>query len=106
MGFVYNGSFMATRASAFMGSGGRRIAIQIGYLVLGLVVGFGLLPALIYFAGNALLGPYEGSGVGTTYGSLFKGLGAGSIAAWTVVLGPSALYVLFRLLRAWWRLGA
>lgn len=89
-----------------MGSGGRRIVIQTGFFVVGLVVGFGLLPALIYFAGKALLGPYEGAGLGTTYGSLYKGLGAGSVAAWTVVLGPAALYVLFRLLRAWWRVGA
>jgi hypothetical protein len=88
---------MATRANAFV--------IQIGFLGLGLVVGFGLLPALIYFAGSALLGPYEGSSLGTTYGSIFKGLGAGSVADWSVVLGPSILYGLYRLLRAWWRLG-
>jgi hypothetical protein len=97
---------MATRTSASLGGGGRRIVIQIGFLGLCVVAGFGVLPALIYYAGTALLGPYEGSSLGTTYGSIFKGLGAGSVAAWTVVLGPAALYGLYRLLRAWWRAGA
>jgi hypothetical protein len=89
---------MATRASS--------VIIQIGFFGLYLALGFGLLPALIYFAGTELLGRYEGSSLGTTYGSIFKGLGAGSVAAWTVVLGPLALYGLYKLLRAWWRVGA
>jgi hypothetical protein len=97
---------MATRASASRGGDGRRIVIQIGYVVASVLIGFAVLPALIYFAGTALLGPYEGSGLGTTYGSIFKGLGAGSVAAWTVVLGPAALYGLYRLLRLCWRFGA
>jgi hypothetical protein len=105
MGFVYNGALMSTRARAAADGGTRRIAIATGVFGLALAVGFGLLPALIYYAGNAVLGPYEGSSVATTYGSIFRGLGAGSLAAWTVVLGPALLYLLYRLLRAWWRVG-
>jgi hypothetical protein len=40
------------------------------------------------------------------YSSIFTGVGAGSSAAWVVILGPYGLYLLFKLLRVWWRAGA
>ena len=50
-----------------------------------------------------LLGRYEGAGLASTYSSVLTGLGAGSAAAWGVVLGPYLLFLLFKGLAAWWR---
>jgi hypothetical protein len=69
----------------------------------GLAAGAGLMPMLIHFAGIALLGSYEGASLPHTYRSIFGGLGHGSIASWTVVLGPYLLFLLIRALGAWWR---
>jgi hypothetical protein len=74
--------------------------------VLGLLIGVALLPALIFYAGAATLGRYEGASLGNLYDSLLTGLREGSVASWAVFLGPYALYLLFRLLRLWWRAGA
>jgi hypothetical protein len=73
---------------------------------LGLLIGVGLMPVLIFFAGAATLGRYEGASLGSIYHSLFLGLGQASIASWTVFLGPYGLYLLYRGLRAWWRVSA
>jgi hypothetical protein len=87
-------------------AGGARGAIkQLGLAGAALFTGFVVLPALIYFAGSALLGPFEGASLGTSFRSIYQGLGDGSIAAWIVVLGPYALLLLFKALRAWWRAG-
>ena len=59
--------------------------------------------SLIFVSGIALLGRYEGAGLGPTYGSIIDGLGEGSAAAWAVVLGPYLLFLLFKALLAWWR---
>ena len=79
---------------------------ELGIAVLGLLIGVGLMPVLIFYAGVATLGRYEGASLGHLYHTLFEGLGAGSIASWAVLLGPYGLYVLFKGLRAWWRAGA
>ena len=71
-----------------------------------LAVGFGLMPPLIYVAGSAALGRYEGASPETLYRSIYQGLAAGSAASFIVVLGPYALYLLFRGFRLWWRSGA
>jgi hypothetical protein len=81
-------------------------SVELGLAVLGLLIGLGLMPLLIFYAGVAALGRYEGASLGRLYHSLFLGLGEGSIASWTVLLGPYGLYVLFKALRAWWRAGA
>jgi hypothetical protein len=69
-----------------------------------LVAGFALMPVLIFFAGSATLGRYEGASLGRLFGSLAEGLAAGSAASWIVVLGPYGFYLLFMALRLWWRL--
>jgi hypothetical protein len=79
--------------------------MELGLAVLGLLIGVGLMPALIFYAGAASLGRYEGASLGRLYHTLFLGLGQASIVAWVVFLGPYGLYVLFRGLRAWWRAG-
>jgi hypothetical protein len=76
-------------------------------VVAGVSLAFGvLMPVLIFYVGVATLGRYEGAGLGHLYGSVFAGLKEGSPAAWLVILGPYALYLVFRALRAWWRASA
>ena len=75
-------------------------------LLLGLIVGGGLLPALIYGCGVTILGRYEGGSLARVYQVVLGGLTRGSIAAWIVFLGPYALYQLARLLRRWWHSAA
>jgi hypothetical protein len=81
-------------------------AVEVTLAAFGLLIGVGLLPVLIFYAGAATLGRYEGASLGRLYHSLFQGLQQASIASWAVLLGPYALYLLFRGLRFWWRRGA
>jgi hypothetical protein len=68
-----------------------------------LLAGLSVLPVLIFFAGEVLLGRYEGASLPGTFAAVFAGLRSGSIASWVVVLGPYLLFLLFKGLRAWWR---
>jgi hypothetical protein len=70
-----------------------------------LVIGFALMPALIFLAGTSLLGRYDGASLGGLYESIYRGLGTGSVASWIVLLGPYGLYLLFKALWLWWRAG-
>ena len=81
-------------------------SVELGLAVLGLLIGIALMPVLIFYAGAAMLGRFEGASLGRLYHSLFVGLGQASLASWTVLLGPYGLYLLFKALRAWWRAGA
>ena len=72
---------------------------------IALVIGFGLMPALIFLAGTSLLGRYEGASLSGFYENVYGGLEEGSVASWIVLLGPYGLYLMFRLLRMWWRAG-
>jgi hypothetical protein len=81
-------------------------SVELGLAALGLLVGVGLMPVLIFYAGLATLGRYEGASLEHLYRSLFLGLGQASIASWAVLVGPYSLYLLFKALRAWWRAGA
>ena len=81
-------------------------AQEIAVAVIALAVGFGLMPLLIFLAGSASLGRYEGASAAAMYASLFQGFKSGSSAAWMVLLGPYALYLLFRGFRLWWRASA
>ena len=71
-----------------------------------LLLGFILMPVLIFYAGVAALGRFDGAGLGHLYASLFGGLREASIASWVVFLGPYGLYLLFKALRGWWRASA
>lgn len=72
---------------------------------IALIVGFTLMPVLVFFAGSALLGRYEGASVGRLFSSIYEGLRRGSPASWIVLLGPYALWLASRALRLWWRAG-
>ncbi len=78
---------------------------EAGLAAVALLLGFGIMPLIIYFAGASLLGRYEGASVSRLYEAVYAGLGAGSRAAWAVVMGPYALYVLGVGLRRGWRAG-
>jgi hypothetical protein len=73
---------------------------------IGLLLGLVLMPVLIFYAGVATLGRFDGASLGHLYSSVFQGLKEASIASWVVLLGPYGLYILFRALRAWWRASA
>jgi hypothetical protein len=79
---------------------------EIWLTALALFAGFALMPIIIFFTGSFLLGRYEGASLGRTFGSIYGGLQAGSAASWIVLLGPYALYLIFKGLRAWWRASA
>jgi hypothetical protein len=67
---------------------------------VGLLLGFVVLPALIFFVGNAVIGTYAGGAhrLGSFYGNLFADLTGGSPIAWTLVTGPYVLLLLLRLI--------
>ena len=71
-----------------------------------LLLGLTLMPVLIFYAGVAALGRFDGASLGHLYSSLFEGLREASIASWVVFLGPYGLYLLFKALRSWWRASA
>ena len=71
-----------------------------------LFLGLTLMPVLIFYAGVAALGRFDGASLGHLYVSLFEGVREASIASWVVFLGPYGLYLLFKALRTWWRVSA
>jgi hypothetical protein len=81
-------------------------AAELVAAAVGLLLGVILMPVLIFYAGAATLGRFEGASLGHLYGSLFLGLKEASTASWIIFLGPYGLYLLFRALRAWWRASA
>ena len=81
-------------------------AAELVAAAIGLLLGVALMPVLIFYAGVAALGRFDGASLGRLYSSLFEGLREASIASWVVFLGPYGLYLLFRALRAWWRASA
>lgn len=81
-------------------------SMEVGLAALGLLIGVGLMPMLIFWAGTSVLGAYEGVSLGHLYQNLFSGLGSASIASWVVVLGPYGLYLLCKGLGVWWRASA
>jgi hypothetical protein len=79
---------------------------ELAIALLGLLIGAALMPILIFYAGVATLGRYDGASLGHLYRSLYSGLAQASIASWVVLLGPYGLYLLFKGLLAWWRASA
>jgi hypothetical protein len=79
---------------------------EITVAAVGLLIGVALMPVLIFYAGVAVLGRFDGASLGALFLSIFQGLREASIASWVVLLGPYGLYLLFKALRAWWRASA
>jgi hypothetical protein len=64
-----------------------------------LALGLFILPALIFWVGITLLGPYgegQGAGMGTFYGDFYGDLAEGEVRAWALALGPLVLVSLIR----------
>jgi len=78
-------------------------ARELVHAAVALGLGFGAMPAAIFYAGAEALGRYEGAGVARLYQSIYQGLKEGSLASWVVVLGPLSFYLIFKGLRQWWR---
>jgi hypothetical protein len=76
-----------------------RTRFELIFASVWLAVGLFLLPALIFWVGIVLLGPYgegQGAGMGTFYGDFFADLAQGEVRAWALALGPLVLITLLR----------
>jgi hypothetical protein len=71
-------------------------------LIVGsILLAFGLfaLPALVFWVGGTLLGPYgKDAGIGTFYADFFGDLASGVGRAWALALGPLIVIGLIRVL--------
>lgn len=78
---------------------GNRLRFELIFGSLWLAFGLFLLPALIFWVGAALLGPYgDNAGLGRFYSDFFGDLADGSGRAWAIALGPVLLIYLLRAL--------
>jgi hypothetical protein len=78
-----------------------RSRVRFEIVLASILLAFGLfvLPAMIYWVGILLLGPYgEGSGLGRFYADFFGDLVAPSARTWALALGPLVLISLLRLI--------
>jgi hypothetical protein len=66
-------------------------------LLAGIGFGLAVLPFLIYLAGAATLGPYQG-GIGAFLAELYGDVARLAPGAWLLLLGPYALFQAVRLL--------
>lgn len=80
----------------------RRVRFELIFASLWLAFGLFVLPALVFWVGGALLGPYgaspdqPGAGLSTFYVDFFGDLADGSGRAWGLALGPLLLIYLLR----------
>lgn len=79
-----------------------RVRFELIFASLWLAFGLFVLPALVFWVGGALLGPYgvggeeQGAGLSTFYVDFFGDLADGSGRAWSLALGPLLLIYLLR----------
>jgi hypothetical protein len=76
---------------------------HIRWVLAGLFFGAAVLPFLVYATGVKTLGPYSGGGPGAFYSDFAADLARLRPAAWTLLLGPAGLILVWRMLaaRAW-----
>ena len=74
---------------------------HIRWTVAALVFGAAVLPFLVYVTGVRILGPYSGGGAGAFYVTFVVALAHLRPAAWTLLAGPVALVLVWRLLAAY-----
>ena len=68
-----------------------------GWLVAALLFGALLLPFLVYYTGTMTLGPYSHGGPFGFYGDFLASLARLQLSAWSLLLGPAALFLVVRL---------
>lgn len=76
-----------------------RIRFELIFGSVWLALGFFVLPALIFWVGVTLLGPYgegQGAGMGTFYGDFYADLARGEVRTWSLALGPLILISILR----------
>ena len=71
------------------------------WLLVALVFGAVALPFLVYYTGVATLGPYSQGGPLAFYGDFLASLARLQWSAWTLLLGPVACVLLWRVLVAY-----
>jgi hypothetical protein len=80
----------------------RRLRFELIFASLWLAFGLFVLPALIFWVGGALMGPYgaapdqQGAGLSTFYIDFFGDLAEGAGRTWGIALGPLLLIYLLR----------
>lgn len=74
---------------------------HLSWLVAALAFGALVLPLLVYFTGSATLGPYAHGGPGSFLRDYFADLARLRGSAWTLLLGPAALVLVWRMLVAY-----
>jgi hypothetical protein len=75
-----------------------------GWLITALLFGALLLPFLVYYTGVMTLGPYSHGGPRGFYGDFLASLARLRLSAWSLLLGPAALVLVWRLAAAYaWR---
>lgn len=79
-----------------------RLQLPRELLILGVacLVGFVIVPLLIWTVGHSVLGPYNHGGAAALLKDFMAGLAHGSPIFWAVALGPYLLSVLARLFYA------
>jgi hypothetical protein len=80
-------------------AGSRRLRFELIFASVWLAIGLFLVPALIFWVGIVLLGPYgdgPGEGMGAFYADFFGDLATGEVRAWLLALGPLILVSLLR----------
>ncbi|MFL6549296.1 MAG: hypothetical protein ACJ8OJ_11415 [Povalibacter sp.] len=66
-----------------------------------LALGLFVLPAVIFWIGASMLGPYgtgQSGNLGTFYGDFFGDMASGSVRTWCLALGPLVVVSLVRLI--------
>ena len=85
----------------------QRVAIREMVLLLVMfLIGFGLLPVLIFFVGKAVFGSYGDFGYAGFLGELTRKMLAGEPGAWFLVLSPYLGWQTVRATILGWRLTA
>lgn len=77
----------------------RRLRFELIFASVLLAAGLFLVPALIFWVGIVLLGPYgegTGAGLGTFYADFFGDLATGEVRTWLIALGPLLIVSLAR----------
>jgi hypothetical protein len=75
-----------------------RLRLEIIFGAVCLLFGMLVLPALVYWVGTKVLGPYSGGDLADFYATLFRDLLAGSGRAWLLVAGPYVTLMLLRVI--------
>jgi hypothetical protein len=78
--------------------GRRHLVRELVILAVAALVGFLIVPLLIWTVGHSTLGSYNHGGAGRLLADFMSGLAHGSPVYWAVALGPYALTLLVRFL--------